>query len=139
MSSQQQLIKSLAAQLKPTSPLMNNNLLTLLWVLGSVLYCLAIIHLLGPIRDSAYSQLLTEPRFMLEMFTGLTAIVLTSVAAFRHTVPDALSGPVKMTARVAVLLWIGLNIYGLFNQIGRASCIAIIVSLKPFSTPCHRY
>lgn len=115
MSSQQQLIKSLAAQLKPTSPLMNNNLLTLLWVLGSVLYCLAIIHLLGPIRDSAYSQLLTEPRFMLEMFTGLTAIVLTSVAAFRHTVPGALSGPVKMTARVAVLLWIGLNIYGLFN------------------------
>jgi len=115
MSSQQQLIKSLATQLKPIKPLMNNNLLTLLWLLGSVLYCLAIIHLLGPIRSNAYSQLLTEPRFMLEMFAGLTAIVLTSVVAFGHTVPGALSGPVKMTAHIAVLFWIGLNIYGLFD------------------------
>ena len=115
MSSQQQLIKSLATQLRPIKPLMNNNLLALLWLLGSVLYCLTIIHLLAPIRSNAYSQLLTEPRFMLEMFAGLTAIVLTSVVAFHHTVPGALRWPVKMTARTAVLFWIALNIYGLFD------------------------
>jgi len=115
MSSHQPLIKSLAAEVTPVKALMNNDLLALLWLLGSIVYCLTIIHLLGPIRSSAYSQLIIEPRFMLEMLAGLTAIVLTSVVAFRHTVPGALSRPVTISASIAVLFWIGLNIYGLFD------------------------
>lgn len=115
MSSHQPLIKSLAAQVAPVKALMNHDLLALLWLLGSVIYCLIIIHWLGPIRSNAYSQLITEPRFMLEMLAGLTAIVLTSVVAFRHTVPGALSRSAKTTASIAVLFWIGLNIYGLVD------------------------
>ncbi|MBQ0721400.1 MAG: DUF1109 family protein [Gammaproteobacteria bacterium] len=115
MSSHQPLIKSLAAQVTPSKPLMNNDLLALLWLLGSVIYCLVIIHLLGPIRSNAYQQLLTEPRFMLEMLVGLTAIVLTSLVAFRHTVPGALSRPLKMAANIAVLFWIAMNVYGLVD------------------------
>ena len=115
MSSHQPLIKSLAAQVAPVKALINPDLLAILWLLGSVIYCLTVIHLFGAIRSNAYSQLITEPRFMLEMLAGLTAIVLTSVVAFRHTVPGAVSRPAKITASIVVLLWIGLNVYGLFD------------------------
>ena len=115
MSSHHPLIKSLAAQITPVKPPINSDLLAFLWLLGSLVYCLTIIHLPGPIRSNAFSQLIAEPRFMLEMFAGLTAIVLTTVAAFRRTLPGALSKPIQMTARIAVLFWIGLNVYGLFD------------------------
>lgn len=114
MSSHQPLVKSLAAQVSPIKPLMNSDLLALLWLLGSIIYCLAIIHLIGPVRSNAYSQLLSEPRFMLEMVAGLIAIVLVSLVAFRHTVPGALSRAAKMIASIAVLFWLGLSVYGLF-------------------------
>ncbi len=115
MSSHQPLIKSLSEQVPPVKVLMNPDLLALLWLLGSIVYCLIVIHLFGTIRSNAYSQLISEPRFMLEMVTGLIAIVLTSVVAFRYTVPGAVSRSAKMAASIVVLFWIGLNVYGLFD------------------------
>lgn len=121
MPSHRALIKSLAAEITPTKSLMNNDLLAFLWLLGSSVYCLGLIHLLGPIRGNAYNQLIAEPRFMLEMLAGLTAIILTSIVAFRYTVPGALSRPLKIAARIAVVFWILLNIYGLFDPALRPS------------------
>jgi len=93
---------------------MNPDLLALLWLLGSVVYCLIVIHLLGAIRSNAYRQLITEPLFMLEILTGLTAIVLTSIVAFHHTVSGAVSRSAEVLASMAVIFWIGLSVYGLF-------------------------
>lgn len=115
MSSHQPLIKSLAAQAVPVKVLINPDMLALLWLLGSIAYCLILIHLFGDIRSNAYSQLITEPRFMLEMFAGLTAIVLTSIVAFRYTIPGAVSRSAKILASMAAIFWIGLNVYGLFD------------------------
>ncbi len=114
-SSRQQLVKSLAMQATPLKPLMHNNLLAFLWLLGSVIYCLTIIHLAGPLRASAFNQLMTEPRFLLEMLLGFSAITLTVFAAFQGTVPGARNPTLNTIATFAVLLWIALNIYGLFD------------------------
>ena len=115
MNSHQPLIKSLASQIKPIKPLMNNDLQAILWLLSSVIYCLAVIHFNGPIRSNAYTQLVTEPRFMLEMVLGLMAIVLVSLVAFRHTVPGALNSSAKIAASITGLFWVGLSLYGLFD------------------------
>ncbi|OUS12054.1 hypothetical protein A9Q89_06955, partial [Gammaproteobacteria bacterium 53_120_T64] len=90
-------------------------LLALLWLLSSVIYCLAVIHWLAPIRATAFSQLMTEPRFLLEMLLGFAAIVLTTFSAFQQTVPGALRPALKTTATMTVLLWIALNVYGLID------------------------
>ena len=140
MSSQHQLIKSLAKQVAPVKPLMNHDLVALLWLSGSIIYCLAIIHLLGPIRANAFNQLLSEPRFMLEMLTGLTAITLTTIAAFRHTIPGALSPALKVSAAAMVWFWLALNLYGLIDPViepstlgARHYCVyeTIIYALPP--------
>ncbi len=115
MSSHQQLVTALAAQATPVKSLMNNNLLALLWLLSSVIYCLAVIHWLAPIRATAFSQLMTEPRFLLEMLLGFAAIVLTTFTAFQQTIPGALRPALKAAASLTVLLWVALNVYGLID------------------------
>ena len=115
MSSHQQLIDSLSEQLKPVKALINCDFMALLWLLGSVFYCLLIIHLAGPIRPNAFEQLASEPGFMLEMFAGLTAIVLCGFVAFRQTIPGALAPVLKQLAIAGVLFWLALNAYGLID------------------------
>ena len=115
MNRHDDLINQLSANLEPVRPRVNVNLLALGWFVLSAAYVVAMIHLFGPIRPNAYSQLASVPRFAMENALGLSAILLVGLAAFRGAVPGVLSRRFALTGAVVMLLWIINYLVGLYH------------------------
>ena len=90
MNVREKLIENLSHDLEPVLPVANTNKLAALWVLFSAAYVVVIIHLVAPMRPGAFSQLVSEPRFLFESLLGVAAIIWVSVAAFRSGIPASL-------------------------------------------------
>ena len=112
MSKQHILISNLSRDLAPVSPPSNVNRLAIAWFLLSAIFVVAMTHLFGPIRPGAFSQLGTEPRFLLETMLGVAAILWTSLLAFRSAVPAALSKQFAATGMVLMALWLAQYVIG---------------------------
>jgi len=112
MNKQHILISNLSRDLAPVSPPPNINRLAIAWFLLSAIFVVAITHLFGPIRPGAFSQLGTEPRFLLETMLGVAAILWTSLLAFRSAVPAALSKQFAATGMVLMALWLAQYVIG---------------------------
>jgi hypothetical protein len=115
MNKQHILISNLSRDLAPVSPPPNINRLAIAWFLLSAIFVVAMTHLFGPIRPGAFSQLGTEPRFLLETMLGVAAILWTSLLAFRSAVPAALSKQFAATGMVLMALWLAQYIIGLVS------------------------
>jgi hypothetical protein len=115
MNEHNELIASLSRDLAPVSPAPNVNTLAMVWFLLSTSYVVVMTHLLGPIRPGAFSQLATEPRFLLESLLGVAAIVWTSLLAFRAAVPAALTKQFAAVGLVLMALWLAQYVVGLVN------------------------
>ncbi len=111
----QTLISNLSSSLTPVKPLPNVNRLGLLWFLLSAIYVVVITRIIGPIRPGALTQLVTEPRFLLETMLGVAAILWTSLLAFRSSVPAALSKQFAVTGIVLLVLWLTQYVIGIFS------------------------
>ena len=112
MNKQHILISNLSRDLAPVSPPPNINRLAIAWFLLSAIFVVAITHLFGPIRPGAFSQLGTEPRFLLETMLGVAAILWTSLLAFRSAVPATLSKQFAATGMVLMALWLAQYVIG---------------------------
>ena len=112
MNKQHILISNLSRDLAPVSPPSNINRLAIAWFLLSAIFVVAMTHLFGPIRPGAFSQLGTEPRFLLETMLGVAAILWTSLLAFRYAVPAALSKQFAATGMVLMALWLAQYVIG---------------------------
>lgn len=112
MNKQHILISNLSRDLAPVSPPPNINRLAIAWFLLSAIFVVAMTHLFGPIRPGAFSQLGTEPRFLLETMLGVAAILWTSLLAFRSAVPAALSKQFAATGMVLMALWLAQYVIG---------------------------
>ena len=112
MNKQHILISNLSRDLAPVSPPSNVNRLAIAWFLLSAIFVVAMTHLFGPIRPGAFSQLGTEPRFLLETMLGVAAILWTSLLAFRSAVPAALSKQFAATGMVLMALWLAQYVIG---------------------------
>lgn len=109
------LISKLSSDLEPVSPPPNINRLGTTWFLLSAIYVVAVTHLFGPIRPGAFSQLGTEPRFLLETMLGVAAILWTSLLAFRSAVPAALTRHFAAGGMVLMTLWLVQYVIGLVS------------------------
>ena len=112
MNKYDKLISNLSRDLAPVSPPPNINRLAIAWFLLSAIFVVAITHLFGPIRPDAFSQLGTEPRFLLETMLGVAAILWTSLLAFRSAVPATLSKQFAATGMVLMALWLAQYVIG---------------------------
>ena len=112
MNKQHILISNLSRDLAPVSSPSNINRLAVAWFLLSAIFVVAMTHLFGPIRPGAFSQLGTEPRFLLETMLGVAAILWTSLLAFRSAVPAALSKQFAATGMVLMALWLAQYVIG---------------------------
>ena len=112
MNKQHTLISNLSRDLAPVSSPSNINRLAIAWFLLSAIFVVAMTHLFGPIRPGAFSQLGTEPRFLLETMLGVAAILWTSLLAFRSAVPAALSKQFAATGMVLMALWLAQYVIG---------------------------
>ena len=115
MNNHDELIASLSRDLAPVSRAPNVNRLAMAWFLSSAAYVVVMTHLLGPIRPGAFSQLVSEPRFLLESLLGLLAIAWASLVAFRAAVPAALTRRFATLGLVLMSLWLAQYVFGLIN------------------------
>ena len=115
MNVRDELIESLSHDLEPVSPAPNINATAAVWVVLSAAYVVAMTHLLGPIRPGAFSQLVSEPRFLLESLLGVAAIIWISVTAFRSAIPASLGRTFATAGFVLLSLWLAQYVIGLVN------------------------
>jgi hypothetical protein len=115
MNVHDELISSLSRDLAPVSPAPNVNALAMIWLLLSASYVVVLTHLFGPIRPGAFSQLVSEPRFLLESLLGVLAITWISLVAFRAAVPAALTRHFAAAGLILMSLWLAQYVFGLVN------------------------
>lgn len=115
MNRRDTLIENLSRDLVPVAPAPNVNRLAMVWFLSSAIYVIALTHLVGPIRPGAFSQLASEPRFLLESLLGAAAIFCVSLLAFRAAVPAVLTRPFAAAGLVLMALWLAQYVVGLVN------------------------
>ena len=115
MNAQKELIASLSRDLTPVRPTPNVTALAMFWFLLSAGFVVAMTHLAGPIRPGALSQLVTEPRFLVETLLGVAAIIWTGAVAFRAAIPAALSITFAAVGLVLLSLWLAQYLFGLVD------------------------
>jgi len=109
------LISNLSRDLAPVSPAPNINILAMVWILLSAIYVVAVTRLFGPVRSGAYSQLATDPRFLLESMLGLAAIFWISLLAFRASIPGVLTRRFAAGGLILMALWLAQYVIGLVS------------------------
>ena len=112
MNKHEKLISNLSTDLAPVSPAKNINRMAISWFLLSAIYVVVVTHLFGPVRPGAFSQLATEPRFLLETMLGVVAILWVSLLAFRSAVPARLSKQFAVAGMVLMALWLAQYVIG---------------------------
>ncbi len=115
MSAHDELIAELSRDLEPVRPAYNANAKGMAWLLVSAIFVVATIHVAGPIRSGAFSQLVNEPRFLLESLLGIAAIAWVGLAAFRAAIPAALSKPFAAAGLILMALWLAQYLIGLVS------------------------
>ena len=113
MTERDELVSALAGDLGSAGPATNSDRLAVAWLFASLAYVVLITHLLGPIRPGALSQLVSHPRFALEMVLGLATLAVATLAAFRAAVPGALTSRFALASAGLVILWIVAYVVGL--------------------------
>jgi hypothetical protein len=85
------------------------------WFALSAVYVVVATHMFGPARAGAFSQLATEPRFLMESLLGAAAILWTSLLAFRAAIPAALTRQFAVGSLVLMALWLAQYVIGLVS------------------------
>ena len=115
MNKHEELIANLSRDVAPVSPAPRINMLAATWFLSSAIYVVVVTHLLGPARPGAFSQLATEPRFLMESLLGAIAILWSSLLAFRAAIPAALSRQFAAGGLVLMVLWLAQYVIGVVS------------------------
>jgi hypothetical protein len=97
------------------SPTPRVNTLGIAWFVLSAVYVVVATHIFGPARTGAFSQLATEPRFLMESLLGAVAILWTSLLAFRAAIPAALTRQFAAVGFVLMALWLAQYLIGLVS------------------------
>ena len=91
MSRREDLISTLSSDLQSVRRVTNIDVMGLTWLVLSAVYVIAATHWFGPIRPNAFSQLVAEPRFLVETVCGVAAITLTALTACGYRVSKGTS------------------------------------------------
>ena len=100
------LIESLKSDLRPVRPLASVGGIGVLWLLISIAYVLALGAALGPFRPGFADQLLTVPRFSLEMLFGVAALGCFLRVALLESIPGREPGSWRVFCWVLLAAWL---------------------------------
>ena len=115
MNKYEELIANLSRDVAPVSPAPPANALGTAWFVLSAVYVVGATHIFGPARAGAFSQLATEPRFLMETLLGAAAILWTSLLAFRAAIPAALTRQFAAGSLILMALWLAQYLIGLVS------------------------
>lgn len=114
-SDRENLIAALSTDLQPVRSPLPVAVSAGLWLLASTVFVIGVTWWFGPIRPNALTQLLTEPRFLLETALGAIAIAYMALIAFRAAIPGALTPRSALLGAGLLLLWLGNYVIGLVS------------------------
>ncbi|WNC71971.1 NrsF family protein [Thalassotalea psychrophila] len=115
MKNRETFIAELSKNLAPVKRMPSVNLFAVSWFIVSAVYVVIVMHLFGPIRPGALSQLISSPRFLLETLLGVAAIFWVSLLAFRDAVPGALSRRFMIGGFIMMTLWLSQYVIGIVS------------------------
>ena len=115
MGRRDELITDLSRDLHPVRRAPKVNRLASAWFGLGAAFVVTVTWLVGPVRPGAFSQLLAEPRFLLETLLGVAAIFWTGLLAFRSAVPAALTRRFAVAGAVLMLSWLAQYVFGLVD------------------------
>lgn len=139
MRNRDKLIADLSRDLAPVRRAPGTDRLAAAWIGLGAVFVVAASYLAGPVRPGAFSQLLAEPRFLLEMALGVLAIFWTGLLAFRSAVPAALTRRFAATGSVLMAAWLAQYVFGLVDpalepsELGKRGLCSLEV--MAYSTP----
>ena len=112
MSKEQQLIDTLKADLKPVRA--PASLLSVLpgWLLLSFVYVGILGVLMGPFRAGFLEQLISVPRFSIEMLMGIAATVCFAVVALAESIPGFDVRQIRRAAWILTAGWLSQFLIG---------------------------
>lgn len=129
MTRRNELIESLCTDLQPVRPTLRPDRLALLWLVSSAVFVVLVTALTGPLREGALVQLLTVPRFAVETLSGLVAIAMLGICAFRAAVPGELNRRFVAASFALLALWLMQYVVGFWSP-------ALAPSLAGERGPC---
>ncbi len=100
------MIAALVDDFRPVRRVWPASVVTLAWLALSVAYVAAAMLALGPVRHGALDQMITYPRFGLEMLAGCAAVVLFAVAAIGQSVPGFPARRLLQTGWLLASAWL---------------------------------
>ncbi len=109
-----QLIDQLVAELPISKPRYHVYMLLLGWIFVAWFFSVAMTLLQAPLRSSWLEQLSASPQFLLEMSSGLVAVMLMALMVFQKAVPGLSRKPVLVTSVIVLVLWLGSLFAGLY-------------------------
>ena len=145
MASTEQLIGTLSADLAPVKPLRGGDALVALWWLlgiGAVAFAMT---LMAPWRSTALAQLLSAPRFALEVTSGMLASGFVALYAFRLALPGRSRKGLFVCAVAVAMVWLSVVISSLFwpplepsTQGARHGCYlhTVVLAVPPAILAC---
>lgn len=109
-TSRKALIDRLAAD--AAAPTFPRGRLAALWTCATLLLVVVAVPLVGPLRGSALSDLVSAPRFSLEMGVGIAAFVGATSLAFSLAVPGRVSRWLRRLGWSVSAAWLVLVLLG---------------------------
>lgn len=86
------------------------------WLVFNFIAALLLIYYAGPFREGSLQQAYDNPQFFLESLTGLFAIVLLGMTAFRSGIPSNISSlKLFSPAVLSLLTWLGFYVVGIWS------------------------
>jgi len=111
-----ELISDLSSNLMVTRRAGRTLDLIVLWLVFNFVIALSLVYSTGPFRESSLQQVHDNPQFLLESLTGLFAIVLLGVTAFRSAIPAHISKLKQFSpAFLLLLIWVGFYAFGILS------------------------
>lgn len=102
------LITQLGDNLTPVKRLLQVRFWVPCWVLLSTAYVILMTLYLGSFRPGAWGQLLTAPRFALELSLGALAMLSATLVCLNSSIPGGLKTWMLWLQRGALMLWLAV-------------------------------
>jgi hypothetical protein len=111
------LIADLVGDLRPVARPGRTGRALGVWLIGAFCYCAGIMLVTGPIRDGAFTALLSVPAYGIEIALALATVALLARAAVRSAIPS--ERPFAFDSAwplVALAAWAALLLVGVFGE-----------------------
>lgn len=112
--SHEALISKLVEDTGPGRQRLRVSRLAAVWLVLGALMAVTLMYVVGPFRPGFMEQLLTVPRFSLEMVLGAATIAAIVMIALRMSVPGAATAGHIALVVVVPLLWLSSIVFSIF-------------------------